>query len=794
MNNSVHNFSIVKLLSAVFVIPLFWVASSNVALAQTDSLPQLSSAPLQSTTTLQTSVIERIAVTGNERIEPATIASYLAVRVGDYFDPARIDASLKALYATGLFADVVMEKDGNALIIRVVESPIINRVLYEGNNKIKREDMNEEVELRPRMVYTRAKVRADVQRILELYRKKGYFAAIVEPKYIERAQNRVDIIFEVTEGPKSRVSRINFVGNEVYTDADLRKEVATQESRWWKIFTSEDTYDPDRLDYDREVLRQFYLSEGYADFRIISAIAELTPDQKDFFLTITLEEGEVYTFGDLKVESEIPELDSKSFESLMLMRKGHTYNAKTIEDTIEYMTQAAGANGFAFLDVRPQIDRNRETKELGITFHILESPRTYVERVTLSGNVRTLDKVIRREFRLAEGDAFNTLRVDRSENRLNQLGFFREVTIDREQGDNPDGVILNVNVEEQATGELSFGLGFSSIESFILDFSIAERNLLGKGQALRLGVSWSKRRKQVDVSFTEPRFLGKNMQAGINVFRRQVDSFNESSFSTTSTGLSLNTGLPLSEYVSLGTRYTFRIDDVDVGNFELSPFLLASAGKQTTSQVGLTLRYSSLNSYRYPTRGQSLTLSEEFSGLGGNVKYVRTTVKYDFYKPIVGQWIFHAGAEYGYIRGLGQNVKINNRFFLGGPKFRGFKNAGVGPRDTRSGSSLGGNAYYVGTVGVSLPLGRAVQEMGIRVDAFIDVGALSKLDLEEFDFNGEPIDNSYLFSNGSPRVSAGFGVNWESPFGPFRIDIAKAIRKQPYDEPEVLQFNVGTVF
>jgi outer membrane protein insertion porin family len=780
----------------VVVFSVIWGANTNLSLAQISEQPILDFSQVQSQldTPLHATIIQRIAVSGNERIEPATIASYLSVRVGDFFDAEKIDASLKALYATGLFADVIMEKNGNSLVIRVVESPILNRIVFEGNNKIKLEDMFEEVQLRPRMVYTRAKVRADVQRVLELYRKKGYFAAIVEPKYIERDQNRVDIVFEVTEGPKSRVSRINFIGNNIYSDIDLRGEIATKESRWWKIFTSDDTYDPDRLDYDREVLRQFYLAEGYADFRVISAVAELTPDQKDFFLTMVVEEGEIYTFGELKVESDIEELDSASFERMLLMRKGDIYNAKTIEDTIDYMTQAAGSRGFAFLDVRPRISRDKEARELNITFHVLESPRTYVERITLNGNVRTLDKVIRREFRLAEGDAFNTLRVDRSENRLNQLGFFRAVTIEREQGSAPDGVILNVNVEEQATGELSFGLGFSSLESFILDFTIAERNLLGKGQGLRLGVSWSGRRKQVDVSFTEPRFLGKNMQAGINVFRRQIDSLRESSFSNTSTGFSLNTGLPLSEYVSMGTRYTLRLDDVNIGGLAVSDFLLASEGKQTTSQVGITLQYNSLNSFRYPTRGQRLTLSEEFSGLGGNVKYIRTTVNYDFYKPIVGQWVFHAGAEYGHIRGLGQNVQINNRFFLGGPKFRGFRNAGVGPRDLRTGSFLGGNSFYVATVGVAIPLGRAVQEMGVRLDTFIDVGSLGTIDLLEFDNDGNSIDNSSIFSNGAPRASFGIGIGWESPFGPFRIDIARAIRKQEHDETEVIQFNVGTVF
>ena len=745
-------------------------------------------APQVEQATPEISIIGRIAVIGNERIEPSTIASYLAVRVGDYFDPAKIDQSLKSLYSTGLFSDVTMEKDGNSLIIRVEESPIINRVIYEGNNKLDREDLNEEVQIRPRMVYTRAKVRADVQRILELYRKKGYFAAIVEPKYIEREQNRVDLIFEVTEGPKSRVSRINFIGNEIYSDGDLRDEVATKESRWWKIFESQDTYDPDRLDYDREVLRQFYLGEGYADFKVISAIAELTPDQQDFFITFTIEEGDVYTFKELTVTSDIDELDPEKLESLLLMKTGDTYNSELIEDTIEFMTQAAGSLGFAFLDVRPQIERDRETRTLDINFHILESPRTYVERVKLNGNVRTLDRVIRREFRLAEGDAYNTQRVDRSETRLKQLGFFREVEIEQEPGTTPDGVILNVNVEEQATGEMSFGLGFSSLENFILEFSIGERNLRGTGQALRLGLTWSGRRKQVDISFTEPRFMDKNIQAGIDLFRREVDSYTESSFSTTSTGFSLRTGLPISEYVSLGARYTLRLDEVNIGGISSSAFLTGSAGKQTTSQVGLTLQYNSLNSYRYPSRGQRLVLSEEISGLGGNVKYLRTTVKYDYYKPVVGQWIFHGKAEYGYIKGLGQNVRINNRFFLGGPKFRGFRNAGVGPRDIRSGSFLGGNAYYVASAGLVVPLGRAAQEMGLRIDTYIDVGALAKLDV------ASALESAFVYSNGSPRVSIGVGVSWESPFGPFRIDVAKAIRKQPYDEPEVIQFNVGTVF
>ena len=426
------------------------------------------------------------------------------VRAGDPFDPERIDASLKALFATGLFADVIFERQDGTLLIRVVENPIINRVVFEGNRRLDREDLLEEVQLRPRMVYTRSKVRSDVDRIIELYRRSGRFAATVEPMIIQREQNRVDVIFEIAEGPKSRVSRINFIGNKRFSDGDLRGEMATKESRWWKLLGSNDTYDPDRLAFDRELIRQYYLQNGYADFRIISAVAELTPDQEDFFITFVLDEGEIYDFGKIEVESDIKDLSSVLMGLFVRMREGDTYNAKKIEDSIESMTNAAGLLGFAFLDVRPLIDRERDARILNVTFHILETSRTYIERIDINGNVRTLDRVIRREFRLAEGDAFNSARVNRAEVRLNALGFFGEVEIEQSQGSEDDRVILEVTVEEQSTGELSIGAGFSSLESFLIDFSISERNLLGKGQTLRRGATLSSRRTQIDPGFTEP--------------------------------------------------------------------------------------------------------------------------------------------------------------------------------------------------------------------------------------------------------------------------------------------------
>lgn len=738
-------------------------------------------------------IIQRIAVIGNQRVEAATVASYLVVTPGQPFDADLIDQSLKILFATGLFADVVMERDGGTLLIRVVENPIINRIVFEGNSRLDREDLLEEAELRPRMIYTRSKVRADAQRIIELYRNSGRFAAVVEPKIIQRDQNRVDLVFEIAEGPKSRVSRINFVGNRIFSDGELRDAIATTEARWWKIFGSNDTYDPDRLAFDREQVRQYYLQRGYADFRMVSAVAELTPDQRDFFITFTLEEGEIYRFGKIEVESEVRELDAGLFSLFVRAQEGAIYNAKHIEDSIDSMTSAAGQFGFAFLDISPRTTRDREARTISILFRILETPRAYVERVDIHGNVRTLDRVVRREMRLAEGDAFNLSRVERSEIRLRSLGFFREATVEPQQGSQPDRVILDVTVEEQATGELTLGAGFSSFESFILNFSIRERNLLGRGQDLSFAINFSSLRRSFNLSFTEPYFLGKSLAAGISLFRSDFDLGRASAFSTTTTGASINFGFPLTEFVRFGGRYRIQQDVIDVRSVVSSPFLLGSVGSNTTSSMGYSWSYDSVNNFLRPSDGQRFIFNQDFAGLGGNIKYLRTSFSYDYFERLFFGVILHVSADAGFIEGIGRDVRINDRFFLGGPEIRGFDTAGVGPRDA-AGNFLGGNLKYVASTELRLPLGAAASELGVQVAAFVDVGALARPDLFMFDSAGNPVDNSSVFSNGSPRVSVGIGITWDSPFGPFRIDMAKVIKKQPFDDTQFLQFNVGTTF
>ncbi|UTW57477.1 outer membrane protein assembly factor BamA [Kordiimonas sp. SCSIO 12603] len=836
----------------------------------------------------QLPVIRQISVSGNERVEPETIGSYLTVKVGDRFDPTQLDISLKNLFATGLFSDVDFQEQNGALIVRVVENPIINRVIFEGNKKLDNEELAEESRLRPRTVFTRAKVRSDVKRMLELYRNKGRFAAIIEPKVVQLEQNRVDLVFEIQEGPKTKVSRINFIGNKVFGDGDLRDVMATKESRWWKIFTSHDTFDPDRLAYDQQVLRNHYLNEGYADFRIVSAVSELTSDREDFFITFSVEEGEIYTFGEIKVESEIRDIDTNLFRLFVRMREGGTYNAEAIEQSIESLTDAAGRLGYAFVDIRPQINRSRADRTISITFKILDAPRVYVERINVHGNVTTLDRVIRREFRLQEGDAFNSARVTRSENRLKRLNFFRDATIERSQGSKPDRIVLDVNVEEQATGELNVGAGFSSIENFIFDFSIRQRNLFGKGQDLRLGLRLSSRSQEIDLGFTEPYFLGRRISAGFDIFARRFDNSRfGAAFNQDSIGFSLRAGMAINEFWTLSTRYTLRRDNVDLvdsfvtnnnnnGIFDtfftgiqnefanadaierqelldlydtnqsntieiedfsadglstptteelaravptLSRAFIDSLGSRFQSIIGYSVGFDTRNHIIRPTRGSSFYFHQDFAGLGGDVRYLRNRVNFDNYWTPWQGWTFRLGGEGGFITGLGQTVRVNDKFYIGGPRIRGFDNSGIGPRNFNGGnantaSSLGGTAFYIGRGELFFPLGDLALESGINASAFIDVGSLfraqeelaectfTRADFEAFQLAREQDptvtfgqDTVCLSGNSpSPRISIGVGVSWQSPFGPFRIDLAKTIKQQLGDRPQTLQFNVGTTF
>ena len=855
--------------------------------------------------------IQSITVVGTQRLEADTVRSYIKLRPGQVWTQVSADQALKDLYATELFADVSIRNNTGAVVIEVRENPVVNRIILEGNKRLKNDKIEPEIKLAPRQIFSRSKVRADVARIVELYKRQGRFAATVEPKMVQLDQNRVDIVFEINEGPKSKVRKINVIGNDAFSDGQLRGEMITKEAGITKILSSGTTYDPDRMAFDQQKLRQFYLTKGYADFRIVSAVAELTPDKKDFILTYVVEEGPRYKFGDIKVESQLRDFDGDRLGGQLPMKKGDWYDAKMVEDTIDRLNQTLGTFGYAFADVRPEYARNKDELTMSLVFQIAEAPRVYVEKIDVNGNTLTQDKIIRREFRLAEGDAFNSLQVKRSTARINSLGYFQEkFEIEQKPGSAPDRIILEANVEEKPTGQLQLSAGYSSLEGLIFQGAIEQRNFRGRGQTIGLNLAYSNYSKQVDLSFTEPYVFDKNVSLGVNVYRRDLNSFNNFNnqrntvYQQATTGLQVRAGVPVTEYVSAVASYTFNYDDISVDRSQyftdrLNPpllecdslvagrYLCDALGKRTSSILGLTLIYDTLDNRYRPSRGRSFSVTTEFAGLGGSVKYVRMRGNAAQYFTIGKGFVFSLKAEAGAIAPWGGNtttgteaIRLTDRFYLGEPQLRGFDIRGVGPRILRkptididpsptvttegpnpdratwSDDALGGRYYYLGHAELEIPLGSGARELGLRPSIFMDIGAVwgIKAPVEQktpfpngtfiplrdsagaaqyLQFNGavlngtvctaasqsqvtNPVNpapgclpsanNTALGSNTGafqeffvgnspkPRISVGIGVNWNSPFGPFRIDFAHALTKVEGDDTKSFTFNVGTQF
>jgi outer membrane protein insertion porin family len=732
----------------------------------------------------QGGLIEDITVEGNERVEPVTVETYLAVQRGDPFDPAQLDASLRNLFATGLFEDVRIQRSGNTLVVSVVENPIINRIAFEGNRRLDDAILESEIQLRPRVVYTRQRVQEAVSRILEIYRSMGRFSARVEPNIIELDQNRVDLVFEIDEGPVTGVSGITFVGNEAFSDNTLRGVIQTRESAWYRFFSADDTYDPARLSFDQERLRRFYLARGYADFAVVSAIAELTPDGQDFFITFTVDEGERYNFGAIDVSSQVPDVPVDELRELVVTEEGDVFDADEVESTVQAFTDRLGNLGYAFVEAEPLLDRDPENLTVGVTYDVREGPRVYVERINISGNVRTLDEVVRREFRLAEGDAFNAALLRRSRQRIENLQFFESVEVSTRPGSAPDRAIVDVVVAERSTGELSFGAGFSTAEGPLGDVRLTERNLLGTGREVTANFTISGRRQLIDFGFTEPYFLGKEIAAGFDVFRQRTDFQSESSFDETATGGRLRATYPLTEYLRHTVRYTLRLDDITDVDDDASRFIKEEEGERWTSAVGQTFAYDRRDTIFLPSEGYYLRLDQDVAGLGGDNRFVRHEGRADYYYTFVPDVVLNLGLSAGYVFGFaGEDVHLSNRFFLGGNSFRGFDFGGVGPRDTDTDDALGGNAYYVGTAELRFPLGLP-DEYRFFGRAFTDVGTLTDID----------VGGSDLEDSGNIRLSAGVGLSWLSPLGPLSIDLAQPIVKDSEDETEFFRFSFGTRF
>ncbi len=727
--------------------------------------------------------ISEIVIEGGQRIDPATVLNYLGLQPGDTFDARDLDRALSALFATGLFANAVFERDGDTLIVRVVENPLINIVAFEGNERLDDETLQSEIQSRPRTVFTRSRVQGDTQRILEVYRRTGRFGASVEPQIIRLDQNRVNLVFEIDEGKPSEVDSINFIGNKEFSDGRLREVITTSESDLLGLFATNDNYDPERLNFDKELLRRFYLSEGYADFQVLSVVAELTRNKNDFIITFTVEEGEQYTFGIIEVDSTLRDLNPDDILGQITTIEGDTYDASEVEDSIESITDAVGNLGFAFVDVIPRVDKNDEERTIGIVYEIQEGPKVFVERIEINGNVRTVDSVIRRQFSLAEGDAFNTTKVARSRRRIQNLGFFRTVDVTTAEGSAPDRIVITTTVEEQSTGDLSFGAGFSTDSGPLGNITITERNLLGLAQDLRLNLVISGRSSQIDLSYTDPYFLDKDLSAGIDVFRTSNEQ-SSSDFNQTNAGIGVRFGWDYESDLRHVVRYLFERQNITDVPSTAAAIIQDDEGIRYISTIGSTLTLDMRNSRFDPTNGYVMVLDNSYTGLGGNSYFFENTLGGAYYTPVFDfdDLTLRLSAQAGNIVSI-QPTRVSDRFFVGGADLRGFESGGVGPRDSASGDAIGAKNFWTGQVELIFPLGLP-QELAVRGRVFNDVGAA-------FGFDGS---STGIQDSAAPRASAGAGLSWDSPFGPLVVDLAHAYVKESFDRTQVFRFSFGTRF
>lgn len=725
--------------------------------------------------------IKKIETNGLARVEKETVLAYLGLEVGQSISEEILDTSLKNLYNTGLFSDVQIDKlkDG-VLKITLEENPLISKQAFDGNKKLDDKILQTEIKSKPNTVFSKSLVQQDVARILEVYKKAGRYNVTVEPKIIERKENRVDLIFEINEGTDAKISKINFFGNTHYSSPDLRDELMSKESRWYRLFGNSDVYDNEKMNYDKEMLRRFYTERGYADFEVTSAVAELAPNNKSFILNFSLNEGPRYKIGDVQINSEIKDIDISKLKKEIEVKKGTWYNSRQIEKTITNLTEELGKKGFVFVDITPSLHRT-DDKIIDLTFNISQSERIFVNRLNISGNTRTLDEVIRREFRLDEGDAFNVSKIKDSRRNIENLNYFSKVDIQSVPVDN-NKADIDVQVEEKSTGYFNVGIGYSTTDGALVQAGITEENFMGKGQEIGINASVSQRTKDYSFSFTEPYFLGRRLSAGFDVFYTDEDYQDESSYDTSSVGVRGRLGWNYTDDFYQTLRYTISQDEIKNVKDSASYYIKKEKGKTTGSVIGQTLYYDKRDNAMRTKEGYYLSFGNDVAGLGGDEKYFKFDVKARQYFTFADYWTIKMHANGGYIVGYGgKDVRLSNRYYLGGNSLRGFEYGGIGARDKRTDDALGGNWTLYGGTELSFPLG--LDEVGIRGRTFFDIGMIGKPD----DINSRDVEYS-----SKPRASVGFGFEWFSPMGKIDIDFGFPVMKEDYDEKEVFRLNFGT--
>ncbi|MCA3244646.1 MAG: outer membrane protein assembly factor BamA [Alphaproteobacteria bacterium] len=732
--------------------------------------------------------VTEIRVVGSERVEAETIRSYLPFKVGESFDEAQTGAVVRSLFATGLFANVELAQDpSGAVTVQVVENPLVNRVVFEGNKEVNRERLEEITQLKPRAIYSPAKVQADVQALQAAYRARGRFTTQVNAQLIQRDQNRVDVIYAIKEGEKTRIADISFVGNRKFSDSDLSAVIATKTSAWWRFLSSNDAYDPTRLEVDRDLLRRFYLQRGYADVQVTSAVAELSRDRKDFVITYTIFEGPQYDFGtvNMALQAEAEGLDMASLQPVVTLKPGELFDAKRVDDTTDKLIDALGSRGFAFLDVKPSYQKNEAERRVDITYAITPGPRVYVNRINIEGNTRTRDNVIRRELRLAEGDAFSSEKVKRSQDRLTYLGYFEKAEIARAETDQPDRMDLNVKVKEQSTGEFNIGAGYSTYDGLLTTANVRERNFLGRGQEVGIDYALSQRQQNFNLSFTEPYFMGQPLAVGGDVFNTRTDYQDESGYDTAVNGGAFRLGFPLDEFTRNDVRLGLKETKIEGIGSNANRFVRMEKLDRTALSLANTWAYDTRDSILNPTRGVRVAATGEYAGFGLDTSYLRGNLNGAYTYSIWEDWALTVGGRLGVIEPLGDDLPIYEHFMGGGQDMlRGFEYGGIGPRDRATNDALGGK-YLVGhTVDLVFPISNALNELGVRGVLFTDGGMVTEFDRQ----------SSAIIDDQTYRITAGAGLNWRSPIGPLRLQLGVPLVKAEGDREQIFSFAVGTRF
>ncbi len=748
---------------------------------------------------VQAAAAETIEVEGNRRVDAETVRSYFHAAPDGRLDAAARDAALKALLATGLFDKVKIERVGERLIVRLAEAPVIGRIAFEGNKKIKDKELSAVIESKPQGTLQRAVVQSDAGRIVEAYRHAGRDDVRVVPEIINRGGDRVDLVYEVTEGGKTTVRQINFVGNTVFSKRQLAAVIKTSATNMLSFLIGGDQYDPDRVSADREALRQYYRGKGYADASVTSAVAEYDPSLHGFTLTFSINEGPLYHFGDIDVVSHVPGLDGESLRRLPAARSGALFDGNALDKTDEAIATELAKRGFPFAQVVPRTTRDTAARRIGVAFTIDQGPRTYVERIEIHGNSRTHGYVIRREFDIAEGDAYNQTLVDRAERRLKNLNYFKSVKISRRAGSAPDRVVLDVEVLEQSTGEFNISGGYSTTDGLLAEVKVGDRNFYGSGKTVSADVTYGQYARGIDLSASEPYFLGTRVAAGIELYGRQNQSSPYQSYGSDIYGATLQATTPITEQIGVQYRYSLYNQDVtfDPTSTAAAPSLpvlqAAAAGSQWVSAVGDTVSYNTLDNNQTPTSGINSQLREDLAGLGGDVKFLRTTEDVRYYHPINDDVVSLVRAQGGYVTGWGgQQVPLLNSFFGGPTMVRGFAPNGFGPRDLTPGSTMdnvGGSMYWATTAELQSNIPGVPAEYGLKASAFVDAGSV-------FRYGGPTAfpgsaQSLQVANNNTVRSSVGVGLTWASPFGALTVNYAAPLTKAAYDVVQPINFTAG---